>query len=99
MNWRRQGLELVGKVASDRSLADVDFGADALYPSRHQNVETWLGCHRQAFEWFGGVVSRVTVDNIECAITKVYCHYTQVQRAYAECAEGYATLINACRGG
>ena len=24
-----------------------------------QKVETWLGCHRRAFEWFGGVVTRV----------------------------------------
>jgi hypothetical protein len=26
---------------------------------RDQTVATWLGCHRRAFEWFGGCVSRV----------------------------------------
>ena len=62
---------------------------------RDQKVETWLGCHRRAFEWFGGVVSRVTIDNPKCAITKACYHDPQVQRAYAECAEGYAFLINA----
>jgi len=36
---------------------------------RDQRVETWLGCHRRAFEWFGGVVSRVTIDNPKCATT------------------------------
>jgi transposase len=62
---------------------------------RDQTVATWLGCHRRAFEWFGGVVSRVTIDNPKCAITKACYHDPQVQRAYAECAEGYGFLINA----
>jgi len=29
---------------------------------RDQTVETWLACHRHAFEWFGGVVKRVIID-------------------------------------
>ena len=37
---------------------------------RDQTVATWLGCHRRAFEWFGGVVERVTIDNAKCAITR-----------------------------
>lgn len=28
---------------------------------RNQNVETWLACHRHAFEWFNGVVRKVTI--------------------------------------
>jgi len=62
---------------------------------RDQKVETWLGCHRRAFEWFGGVVARVTIDNPKCAITRACYHDPQVQRAYADCAEGYGFLINA----
>lgn len=63
---------------------------------RDQTVATWLGCHRRAFEWFGGCVSRVIIDNAKCAITKACVHDPQVQRAYAECAEGYAFKIDAC---
>jgi transposase len=63
---------------------------------RDQTVATWLGCHRRAFEWFGGVVSRVIIDNAKCAITKACVYDPQVQRAYAECAEGYAFKIDAC---
>ncbi len=37
---------------------------------RDQTVATWLGCHRRAFEWFGGVVHRVIIDNAKCAITR-----------------------------
>ena len=62
---------------------------------RDQRVETWLGCHRRAFEAFGGVPTRVTIDNPKCAITRACYHDPQVQRAYADCAEGYSFLINA----
>lgn len=72
--------------------------------SRHQYVEfvwdqtvaTWLGCHRRAFEWFDGVPERVIVDNAKCAIVKACAHDPLVQRAYAECAEGYGFKIDAC---
>jgi len=72
--------------------------------SRHQYVEfvwdqssaTWLGCHRRAFEWFCAVPSRVIIDNTKCAIIKACRHDPLVQRAYAECAEGYSLKIDAC---
>lgn len=63
---------------------------------RDQSVPTWLGCHRRAFEWFGGGVSRVIIDNAKCAITKACIHEPTVQRAYADCAEGYAFKIDPC---
>jgi transposase len=72
--------------------------------SRHQYVEfvwdqsvvTWLGCHRRAFEWFAAVPERVIVDNPKCAITRACIHDPLVQRAYAECAEGYGFRIDPC---
>jgi len=63
---------------------------------RDQTVATWLGCHRRAFEWFGGCVSRIIIDNAKCAITKACVFEPEVQRAYAECAEGYAFKIDPC---
>jgi transposase len=72
--------------------------------SRHQYVEfvwdqtvaTWLGCHRRAFEWFGAVPERLIIDNPKCAITRACIHDPMVQRAYAECAEGYGFRIDPC---
>lgn len=61
-----------------------------------QTVETWLGCHRRAFEHFNGVPAKVIIDNPKCAITRTCYHDPQVQRAYAECAEGYGFLISPC---
>lgn len=62
----------------------------------NQNVETWLGCHRRAFEWFGGVPNKIIIDNAKCAIVKACYHDPEVQRSYAECAEGYGFIISAC---
>lgn len=72
--------------------------------SRHQYVEfvwdqtvaTWLGCHRRAFEWFGGVPARVIIDNAKCAIIKACQNDPEVQRSYADCAEGYGFKIDPC---
>ncbi len=72
--------------------------------SRHQYVEfvwdqsapTWLGCHRRAFEWFGGVPARLIVDNAKCAIIRACYHDPLVQRSYGEAAEGYGFLIDPC---
>lgn len=61
-----------------------------------QTVATWLGCHRRAFEWFGGVPARIIIDNPKCAITRACYADPTVQRAYAECAEGYGFKISPC---
>jgi transposase len=55
--------------------------------SRHQYVEfvwdqtvaTWLLLHRHAFEFFGGVPSRVKLDNLKAAITQACVDDPQVQ--------------------
>ena len=61
-----------------------------------QDVGTWLGCHRRAFEWFNGFPKKIIIDNAKCAITKA-CYYDPVvQRSYGECAEGYGFIISAC---
>ncbi len=36
----------------------------------NQKVDTWLACHRHAFEWIEGVIGRVVIDNAKCAITR-----------------------------
>lgn len=61
-----------------------------------QDVETWLGCHRRAFEWFGGVPKKIILDNAKCAIIRACYYDPEVQRAYAEYAEGYSFIISPC---
>lgn len=73
--------------------------------SRHQYVEfvfdqtvaTWLLCHRHAFEFFGGSVEEVVLDNLKAAIIRACADDPLVQQAYRECAEHYGFLITPCR--
>jgi transposase len=96
-----------GPVITDIATGEVMkswFFVMTLCHSRHQYVEfvrdqsvaTWLACHRRAFEWFGGVPGRLIIDNPKCAITRACIHEPAVQRAYAECAEGYGFKIDPC---
>jgi transposase len=96
-----------GPLITDRMTGEVHktwFFVMTLASSRHQyaeivrdqKVETWLGCHRRAFEFFGGVPARVIIDNPKCAITKACFHDPVVQRSYAEIAEAYGFLISPC---
>jgi transposase len=62
-----------------------------------QRVETWLLCHRRAFEYFGGVPQRVVLDNLKAAILRACQDEPQVQQAYRECAQHYGFLIAPCR--
>lgn len=61
-----------------------------------QRVETWLGCHRRSFEFFGGVPSKLIIDNPKCAITKACFRDPVVQRAYGDYAQGYGFIISPC---
>jgi transposase len=61
-----------------------------------QDVETWLGCHRRAFEWFNGLPGKITIDNAKCAITKACYHDPVVQRSYGDCAEAYGFIVSPC---
>lgn len=38
-----------------------------------QTVETWLACHRRAFEWFGGCPGRIIIDFVACNKIVVLC--------------------------
>ncbi|MDP6963931.1 MAG: IS21 family transposase [Planctomycetota bacterium] len=62
----------------------------------HQDIETWLNCHQNAFDWFGGVPSKIIIDNPKCAITRACYHDPEVQRSYEALAQDYHFLISAC---
>lgn len=64
-----------------------------------QKVGTWLACHRRGFEFFNGVMDKVIIDNAKCAITRACYRDPEVQRSYAEFAEGYGFIISPCPPG
>lgn len=62
----------------------------------NQRVDTWLACHRRAFEFFNGVPKKLIIDNAKCAIIRACFHDPAVQRSYAVYAEGYGFIISPC---
>ncbi len=62
----------------------------------HQDIETWLRCHQNAFTWFGGVVKKIIIDNAKCAIVKACYYDPRVQRSYEAFAQAYGFVISAC---
>ncbi len=62
-----------------------------------QRVETWLGLHARAFEFFGGVPRRVVLDNLKAAVTKACFYDPMVTLAYRQAAEHYGFLIAPCK--
>jgi len=59
-----------------------------------QRIETWLLCHRHAFEFFGAVPAKIVPDNLKAAIVKASFSEPVAQRSYRECAEHYGFLID-----
>jgi transposase len=62
-----------------------------------QKVETWLGLHVRAFAFFGGVVTRLTCDNLKSAIIRAAWEDPIANLAYGECAQHYGFRIAPCR--
>jgi transposase len=94
----------VGKLfdpGSGRIRTAYVFVATLCY-SRHQYAElvfdqktaTWIGLHRRAFEYFGGVPKRVKPDNLKAAVTKALIHDPVLGEAYRRMAIHYGFLIS-----
>ncbi len=73
--------------------------------SRHQYAElvfdqkivTWIGLHRRAFEWFGGVVRRVVPDNLKAGVIQALVYDPVLGEAYRKMALHYGFLISPTR--
>jgi transposase len=90
--------------ASGRIRTAYVFVATLCY-SRHQYAElvfdqkviSWIGLHRRAFEYFGGVPRRVVPDNLKAAVIKALVHDAILGEAYRQMALHYGFLISPTR--
>lgn len=58
-----------------------------------QGLADWLGSHRRAFEFYGGVPSIVVPDNLKSGV-KSPCYYEpELNPAYAELAQHYGVAV------
>ena len=62
-----------------------------------QKVETFIQCHINAFEYFGGVPEYVKIDNLKAAILKANFYESVYQNLYLKFAEYYKFKPLPCR--
>jgi transposase len=58
-----------------------------------QSLSDWIGSHRRAFSYFGGVTAMIVSDNLKSGITKACFYEPNVNRTYQEMADHYDTAI------
>lgn len=62
-----------------------------------QKMATWIGCHRNAFESFGGVPEEVVVDNLKAAVLEASLENQTLSIPYKRFAAHYGILVHPCR--
>ncbi|MGB3675737.1 MAG: IS21 family transposase [Candidatus Nanopelagicales bacterium] len=58
---------------------------------------SWNASHVAAFEFFGGVPDRLVCDNLKTGVDRPDLYDPQINRAYAELAAFYGTLVDPAR--
>ncbi len=58
-----------------------------------QDLASWCGSHRRAFEHFGCVPRVVVPDNLKSAVTKASYYEPEINATYAELAEHYGCAV------
>jgi len=59
-----------------------------------QGQVTWVKCHMNAFSFFGGVPSRVVLDNLKSGVLKANTYDPVFNWVYGECARFYGFIID-----
>jgi transposase len=62
-----------------------------------QKVETFIKCHENAFEYFGGVPKYVKIDNLKAAILEAHFYEPIYQEQYGKFATHYGFKSMPCR--
>jgi len=62
-----------------------------------QTVETWIDCHRRAFEFFGGVPRTIVIDNLKAGVLKADIYDPTLNRSYAECERHYGYIVDCAK--
>jgi transposase len=58
-----------------------------------QSLPDWIGAHKRALRYFGGVTAMIVSDNLKSGITKACFYEPNVNRTYQEMADHYDTAV------
>jgi transposase len=62
-----------------------------------QKIATWIGLHRRAFAFWGGVPHRIVPDNLKAAVSQALIYDPVLGEAYRRMAQHYGCLISPTR--
>jgi transposase len=85
-----------GQVAFSAELFVAVLGASSyLYAEavRSQDLASFVGAHRNAFEFFGAVPAIVVPDNLLAAVKKAHRYEPEINATYQEMADHYGTAV------
>lgn len=64
-----------------------------------QDIPAWLDCHERAFAWFGGVPSRIVLDNLKSGVVKSDTYDPLINYAYADLERHYRFIADPAKRG
>lgn len=62
-----------------------------------QNQQSFVASHVKMFEYFGGVVERIVLDNLKTGVLKADLYDPRLNPTYREMAEHYGCFLDPCR--
>lgn len=66
-------------------------------PVIHLDQHSWTESHVEAFRFFGGIPQRLVPDNLKTGVDKPDLYDPKINKAYAELATHYGTLVDPAR--
>ena len=62
-----------------------------------QTIKTWIQCHINAFNYFGGAAAVIKLDNLKAGVIDANFYEPVYQKEYKRLAEHYDILLSPCR--
>ena len=99
VDFSGDGLPILDLVTGEQTTAVLFvlvLGASNLTyvePVLRQDLPTWIGCHVNAFAYFGGVPAALVPDNTKSGITRPDYYDPELNPTYAELAQHYGTAV------
>jgi transposase len=62
-----------------------------------QKIDTWINCHINAYNFFGGVPQIIKLDNLKSGVLNANFYEPVYQKEYQRLAQHYGCWLSACR--
>lgn len=99
VDFSGDGIDIIepntGEVSVAKLFVAVLGASNLTYvePVLHENLPTWIQCHINAFNFFGGVAEITVPDNLKSGVTKPDRYEPDLNPTYAALAAHYKTAV------